>query len=160
LKFSQKNAFKAQDASAPCKNRHESVGKAVEKNQDTNDWICFTFWSLLIKPSRRRRRRKSHSSKIKKKNKIQSLINSLRNQALIIISLNYYLTKEEKTHPPTHPPTITTASKTKNILVQLGNNYHLKPLPVPQPQYKTLLASFLYFSDLLLFLPHFSLHTK
>jgi hypothetical protein len=37
LKFSQKNAFKAQDASAPCKNRHESVGKAVEKNQDTND---------------------------------------------------------------------------------------------------------------------------
>uniref|UniRef100_A0A2K2AJW7 Uncharacterized protein n=1 Tax=Populus trichocarpa TaxID=3694 RepID=A0A2K2AJW7_POPTR len=50
--------------------------------------------------------------------------------------------------------------KTKNILVQLGNNYHLKPLPVPQPQYKTLLASFLYFSDLLLFLPHFSLHTK
>jgi hypothetical protein len=62
-------------------------------------------------------------------NKIQSLINSLKNQTLTIISFNYYLTEEERGGGGApHPPTAN--SKTKNTLAQLENNYHPKPLPV------------------------------
>ena len=131
-----------------------SARKAVKTNEEhTKAWVFFTLSSHLIKPSSGRRgRRKPHSSdkKMNPENTIQSLINSLKNQTLTIISFNYCLTKEESpTHPPTLPPTAT--SKTKNTLVHLENNYHPKPLPVPLQQHKTLLDSFMNFSDLLLF---------